>query len=898
MPYVSDAKLNTLIEQGLQDEGIQQGVKDANLSEPTLVAEVQKRANDIWAAASQEISEYDLIQNELVRKRQEVESSLPAKPQRYLGWEARPPGWALVASVILFTLVLSATGFKYFFGSLGIVAKLSASTFVIIGFLLFSAASILFALYYVQRRRRWVRYSREERESADAQQSWEAARTEAEKRGRINEIAEKLAAVQKTVDKLLLERPIKDVMRETINRYSVPSYDVRLTIPDAPGLGQVFDSRRTIDTSARRSLRYLLETMFGGSIGIAGPRGSGKSTLIESYCGPNRTITELKGNKILSVLASAPVEYDARDFILYLFSSVCQAVLELQGVRDIRRELHEPDRIPERVVIPPLIRMARSAPRLLRSFGAYLIVFGLALAMLLTIHSSRQLATTPDSPEVSNASAEESAPKTEARPSGQQQSDPAAVRFIKALDIKPGPILLWGILLFTAGYFIPVMLREFSEPLLRHPGPTSLEQYMAAPDSQREDWKKQAVKARDRGNHEATNSLEEYEYEKARIEREGSMPFFAKEAVQWLRDIKFQQSYSSGWSGALKLQLPIGLESGITRSRTLAQTQMSNPELVSAFTKYLNSIPEEFQIIIGIDELDKLESDEKAQRFLNEIKSVFGLQRCFYLISVSENAMSNFERRGLPFRDAFDSSFDNIVYVDYLSLAAARKLMEQRVVGRPIPFFCLSYCLSGGLARDLIRTFRHLLELRQIDPGNNDLSALCSSIVKADIEAKVRASVVSAKKIKLEPEVSQFLEKLYQMDTDAISKQVLLKTVEDLLTFRATSLSPPSQPDQDKESTASRKDLKDLSDELATYIYFSETLLEFFNNSLEEKQLRAAEGKGKLDKLARARQALAIDPSITRALLNDFRRGQKIGVPDFLEDSTHPANLGPGVPSH
>src|SRR5262249_39269906 len=136
-------------------------------------------------------------------------------------------------------------------------------------------------------------------------------------------------------------------------------------------------------------------------------------------------------------------------------------------------------------------------------------------------------------------------------------------------------------------------------------------------------------------------------------------------AETWLKAIKFQQSYTSGWSGALKL--PIGLEGGVNRAVTLAQNQLSLPEVVYFLTRFLEEVSHKYQVIIGIDEMDKLASDELAHQFLNEIKSIFGLEHCFYLISVSENAMSNFERRGLPFRDVFDSSFDDFVHVEHLN---------------------------------------------------------------------------------------------------------------------------------------------------------------------------------------------------------------------------------------
>ena len=39
---------------------------------------------------------------------------------------------------------------------------------------------------------------------------------------------------------------------------------------------------------------------------------------------------------------------------------------------------------------------------------------------------------------------------------------------------------------------------------------------------------------------------------------------------------------------------------------------------------------------------------------------LFGIDHCFYLVSVSQDAMSSFERRGIPFRDTFDSALDDI----------------------------------------------------------------------------------------------------------------------------------------------------------------------------------------------------------------------------------------------
>jgi len=75
------------------------------------------------------------------------------------------------------------------------------------------------------------------------------------------------------------------------------------------------------------------------------------------------------------------------------------------------------------------------------------------------------------------------------------------------------------------------------------------------------------------------------------------------------------------------------------------------------------------QVVIGIDELDKIQSAEEAVQFVDDIKSIFGIPGCFFLISISDDALADFERRGLPFRNAFDSAFDEVIALNYLGAA-------------------------------------------------------------------------------------------------------------------------------------------------------------------------------------------------------------------------------------
>src|SRR5206468_3223924 len=94
----------------------------------------------------------------------------------------------------------------------------------------------------------------------------------------------------------------------------------------------------------------------------------------------------------------------------------------------------------------------------------------------------------------------------------------------------------------------------------------------------------------------------------------------ARSAMDLLRDVKCQQSYSSGWSGSLKL--PIA-EGGVNSAVSLAMNQSSLPEIVDRYRSFLEAVSSKYIVIIGIDEVDKLESDEKAERFLNDAKALF-----------------------------------------------------------------------------------------------------------------------------------------------------------------------------------------------------------------------------------------------------------------------------------
>jgi hypothetical protein len=869
MPYQkSDANLDKLVKRILQDSNdpeISNGIKKAQISERDVYSEIRKNASEIWDVVTEEIQRYDEKQNNLNAVRADINKELGPFPTAPLlrneaTWIRLPIGALLIIAISWIVREGYRNGFRVVMISLVTLKGL----FWIAG--LFVLLAILTYLNRALSRRRLKKRTKQRDDALHvAISEWTQKQNKLQNDRSTAVMYRELNNAQQAVEQSVIEKRIKPRLRELINSQLELSYATTLKISEARGLAEVFDPQMAIDTSARNKLRFMLENMPGGSIGIAGPRGSGKTTLLRLICGPKRILTELKGKPVLGVLVSAPVAYQARDFILYLFSAVCQCVLEAEGEKHILPVMHTVSEIPESFG-SALVKLLAPLPRVCVLTGTVLVLLSLLLTLVLALAPMPSGKSVPagaaDSPVASQPpltqqsrqptvaiepqSAQSSQPVGQSVPDNKQaESEKGLLRFLRILQLSPGTILLWGVALVVTGLIVRSLLGHLPHSVSRMQLTTGTESVV--PEKAEEDTGKDSSE-----------------------EQQTSAVTLKSEAFDWLKRIKFQQSYTSGWSGTLKL--PVALEGGVNNAITLAENQLSLPEIVHFFVKFIELASEKYQVIIGIDELDKLETDEKARLFLNDIKSIFGLERCFYLVSVSENAMSSFERRGLPFRDVFDSSFDNILYVDYLTFESAKSLLEQRVVGRPIPFFGLSYSLSGGLARDLIRDFRSIIEFRQNSPTANDLESICRAVVQADLKAKFRAAAISAKNIDLEPDGDIFLEELYGLERQIVSDISLLECARQML----KESSHPAVNDVDKNVGEKRAALCELREELATYVYHATTILQFFNNGLSETAFTQPKAGGSMDDLARARQILSVNSRITRAMLDTFRSAQNL----------------------
>jgi len=494
------------------------------------------------------------------------------------------------------------------------------------------------------------------------------------------------------------------------NRVLDPDYTVELKMK---GVVSAFapDSSFYTRTKEAGRLADMLQRMPGGSIGLAGPRGAGKTALIETF-GSDTAVLRGSAGPYLSVAVSAPVEYDSREFILHLFATLCERVLTVSG----------------RVLAGD--SLSESAARL--QLGATTSVTGslgpvgfLGLAL---------------------------------------GSSGIAANWLAAqggLDVNLlSATAVWA-LLFGLGVSIYAKVHR---PAAR-------------------------VASGVKGIADRARSL--------------------------LDGIRFQQTYTVGWGGALKLPV---VETQTKNDLNLVRATRTIPDLVQEYRSFAADVAAAYgKLIVTIDEMDKIRDANSAEVFLNQLKAVFGVPRVFFLVAVSEDALVGFERRGFARRDVFDSAFDEILPVHHLDWNPARQLASRRVVGLPIPFIGLAYAVSGGLPRDLVRILRRIADMFQDRPGAR-IDEVAYVLCRVELAAKARATVVLLQgNASVQREISAALSDLL-FESEAADEAGLREAAKRLV----ASIS--AVPEVDGQS------VPQAVVELACYAYYCLTVLESFRD--------------------------------------------------------------------
>jgi hypothetical protein len=215
----------------------------------------------------------------------------------------------------------------------------------------------------------------------------------------------------------------------------------------------------------------------------------------------------------------------------------------------------------------------------------------------------------------------------------------------------------------------------------------------------------------------------------------------ALQSLEWLRnDVTSTRSRGRSF-GARAYTLSAGLQS--SESSTRARRPASQIDLVSEFRSFLELVSGQGSggpFMIFVDELDKISSPDDLIDAVNNLKDLFHIPNVHFVVSVSADALSRFELRGLPFRDAFDSSFDTIVRVKALSATESLAVLGSRVEGFPPLLGLMCHSWSGGLPRDLLRTARACVDLNAVAPGLS-LPEIAFEVLSEDLVAAIEARI-------------------------------------------------------------------------------------------------------------------------------------------------------------
>jgi hypothetical protein len=217
----------------------------------------------------------------------------------------------------------------------------------------------------------------------------------------------------------------------------------------------------------------------------------------------------------------------------------------------------------------------------------------------------------------------------------------------------------------------------------------------------------------------------------------------AAEAARRLRQTRYLQTVSterSAGAGRSSMQL------GWRRSRQWAEQPHTLPEVVQAYRQFAAEVADWWRgetggrgkLLIGIDEADRIADPAAAELFVNEIKAVFGVPHCVYLVSVSEEALANFERRVVRMRSVFDSAFDHVIRLRPLTLGESVGLLRNRIAGVPDRVWVLCHCLAGGMPRDVLRSARDMIDVHRSSPGPSPVGHLASRLVGLEVQAVKR----------------------------------------------------------------------------------------------------------------------------------------------------------------
>lgn len=514
----------------------------------------------------------------------------------------------------------------------------------------------------------------------------------------------------------MFEVAVLRIVSAKIGKYVQRSYGTDLPPASVEKLGDITELTQFVPTETSARLGRVMTSMPSAAIGLSGPRGVGKSTVL-------RVLSELRANPSdLGLIVPAPTSYDAREFLTHLFARLCEVVLP-----------HQP---------PPKIGIMRRI-----NWPGMMVLLGLATGAITFFW----------------------APVVEA-------ATWAGAHVL-------GLVFVFGMFTALAGFVW---------------------------------WGAERPTLRD-------SPIEEM-------------------ARGHLRTLRYLETQTVTRTGSAKT--PLG-DLGASKARQRAEILKTYPELVDDFRTFLEQVglslrSKDARVVICIDELDKIGTPEQAEKFLNDIKAIFRVRHSYFLVSVSEDALTSFSRRALAVRTTFDTAFDAVVEVDRFSLADTRALLVQQVIRLPEPFVWFCHCLSGGLPRDLGRIVRALYDERNAHEVTA-LPLLAAELVRQDVRAVAQGQLAQA--------------------SGRADAGEVLGWIADAADLPMTSA---ALTDHCGKAPDVEDDLGLLVAQCCAHLHYAAAVLDVFSERLGEWVELLRNDDAPLKQLAKARSLLSVDPGLAR----------------------------------
>ncbi|WP_217575892.1 P-loop NTPase fold protein [Streptomyces sp. GbtcB7] len=364
-----------------------------------------------------------------------------------------------------------------------------------------------------------------------------------------------------------------------------------------------------------------------------------------------------------------------------------------------------------------------------------------------------------------------------------------------------------------------------------------------------------------------------------RFRRRLTGPTLAQECQRYLYRLRTVQSSSTAVNYGLP---PVqGVSLGTSRTTSVSSVPFTFPELVADFSELLEKIARQVsrvfggRVIIAIDELDRLGDAVTARKFLGQIKAIFGIKGVYYLISVAEDVGAAFVRRGLPHRDVTDSSLDDLLHLQPRTVAESKNLLAVRAPNLSPPYVLLLHGLSGGIPRDLIRYARRLIEVHHWT-DRKELKDLAPTMILEELADTLEGFRTLLAMKDWTADGGPLLNRLYVLVRLLRSPHERL-AVEARTRIQYLADNPVPGLSQNAAGTAADAlgdDTRALWQEASACAYFSLTLLQIFGAPDFDSRFEQAQDdvmNGDPQRLAEARQELAVSPYSARLLLDDIR---------------------------